>query len=217
MAALDNHLEVANECLAAIGAGDITSFDEETELAEQVQKVYFPRLDAIFGVHFWSFAGRTFKLDGLAPIAENGYDTAAKVFVNGWRYGFAMPGGRLSAPRRVMIDPRRPDDPFRDYAIEENAIYTDRAPLWAAFTVRADPLAWSPAFRLAVITICAADLCVPITHDRALAADLIVKGMGTPEENGRGGQLGQAIAKDISGAPIASPLRHDPLSDARWW
>ncbi|KIZ47393.1 MULTISPECIES: hypothetical protein [Rhodopseudomonas] len=210
-----NHLNIMNNALARIGGGALMDEDEDTDLAAQVKAVYYDRVDAIFGLHHWSFSSKTFKLDALAAISENGYDATASKFITGWKYAFQMPGTRLSEPRKVMTDPRRPDDPFRDFFVEAGVLYADRAPIWASFTVRSDPAIWPPLFRLAVTTAIAADLCVPVTHDKTLAQALQADAEGMPSEGGRGGLLGRAMGKDLAGAPVSSPLSVDPLTSAR--
>lgn len=211
------HLNIMNAALARIGGGSIMDENEDSDLAAQVRAVYYDRVDAIFGMHPWKFAGKTYKLDAIAPTAENGYDATDKKFITGWKYAFALPGARLGEPRRIMADPRRPDDPFREFYIEAGIVYADRAPIWGAFTVRADPSVWvsNPLFKLAVTTGVAADLCVPVTHDKGLAEAIQQDFEGMPSEGGRGGLLGRAMGKDLAGAPVSSPLRSDPLTSAR--
>ena len=118
-------------------------------------------------------------------------------------------------PWRVLINPRCPDDPLRDYAIEGAALYADRKPLWATVPVRAHPQMWPVAFRLAATVLCAADFCVPVTHDPKLAAALRAEGEGDPVEGGRGGLIGRAIALAHAGARRKAPIWSDPLTAAR--
>jgi hypothetical protein len=207
-----------NAALARIGAAPIMAETEDTELAAQVVAVYYDRVDAILGMHPWKFARQTFRLDEIAPTPDNGYDAAAKIFANGWKRSFALPGTRIGEPRSVLANPRNPDYPLRDYAIEGDRIYADTGPLWVAFTVRVAPAVWAsnPLFRLAATTAVAADLAVPVTHDKDLAAQLLTDAEGTPSEAGRGGMIGRAMAHDLAGAPIASPLQNDPLTAARF-
>lgn len=209
------HLAVMNAALARVAGGSIMSEEEDTDLAAQTIAVYYDRLDAVLAMTDWSFAEKTYKLDLIAETAENGWDDEAQKFITGWRYAFAMPGTRLSLPRRVMTNPRAPSSPLREFAVEQNTLYADRSPLWAAFTVRADPSVWPPSFRLALTTIVAADLCVPVSHDAGLAKELRALAEGSPEYQGRGGLIGTAMAHDAAGARKKAPYWSDPLTDAR--
>jgi hypothetical protein len=166
-------------------------------------------------MHEWSFAGKTYKLDALSPIAANDYDTAAQKFNNGWRFAFSLPGDRLGAPRKLLSDPRNPKDPLRDFLVESGVLYADVDQVWAVVTVMPDPDLWDPQFALGMETIAAADLCVPVTHDAKLASDQRTVAEGSPQEQGRGGLIGRAIASDAAKARTATPQWRDPLSDAR--
>lgn len=215
MDALD-HLKVMNNALARIGAGAIMAEDEDTDLAHQVVAVYYDRLDALLAAHPWTWAAKTYKLDRLAETVENDFDAATEKFMNGWRYGFKLPGNRIGDPRRILDDPRRPESPLRNFLIEGGELYAERDAVWATVTVRADPAVWHPSFRLAFTTILAAELCVPVTHDADLAAELRANAEGSPQESGRGGLIGRAFAADAAAAPAKAPLWNDPLTDARW-
>jgi hypothetical protein len=203
-----------NKMLGRIGAGEIFALDEDTELAGQVVPIYQDLIETLIGEHDWHFARRTFKLDQVAEIAANGYSTTDKKFTNGWRHAFAMPGTRLSSPRRVLTDPRNPDNPLRTFAIEEATIYADRKPLWAVFTISADPSVWPPLFKQMVIAAGAARFAVPVAHDSKLAAELHVEAYGTPEMERRGGLRGAALAADAAGGPVRAPIWYDPLTQA---
>lgn len=209
------HLDMINAALSIVGGGDIMDESEDTELAAKVVPLYYARLGAILAMHHWSFAGKIYRLDAVPKDTANDYDAAAGKFMNGWHHGFLMPGTRIGLPRKVLYDPRRHDDPLRDFFVEQNVVYADRERIWAQFTVDVAPSVWKPDFTLAVQTLVAADFCVPVSHDKDLAASMRVTGEGTPQEQGRGGLLGRAIGADAAGSRSKSPLWQDPLSSAR--
>jgi hypothetical protein len=202
--AADRHLKIMNNMLARIGAGAIMSADEDSDLAEQVAAVYYDRLNAVLAMHEWSFAGQTYKLDELAKTVENDYDVVALKFNNGWR----------GAPRKVLTDPRCPRDPLREFLIEAGVLYAMRCPIWAVVTVQPDPAVWDPMFTLGFTALGASDLCVPVTHDDGLAKSLRLMAEGTPEEQGRGGLIGRAMASDAAKSRTVSPQWSDPLTRA---
>lgn len=207
---------VINQALGRIGSAPIGAIDEDTELAGQVVPVYRTRMAALLGLYEWSFSIKTYKPDQLAETIENDYDAAARKFITGWRYAFRLPGTRLSLPWRVMTDPRAPDDPLREFAIEQDVLYADRKPLWVTVSVNSNPQIWLPGFHQAAIVLLASDYCVPVTHDSKLAEDLRTQGEGTPQEQGRGGLVGKAIGLDQAQARRKAPMWRDPLSDARF-
>lgn len=215
MPVVTNHLQIINNALGKIGAGKIMAEDEDTELAGQAVAPYYTRLKALLAMHHWSFAGRTYRLDAIAAVAENGYDVDAQKFDNGWRYAFQLPGTALGLPRRNLRDPRCPHDPLRDFLIEAGWLYCDFDKAWSVVTVLADPAIWDPQFTLAVEAIVSADYCVPISSDAVLGEKLRLIAEGSPTEQGRGGLVGRAIATDAARARTAAPQWRDPLSDAR--
>lgn len=197
---------IINRALARIGSKPIMALDEDTSLARQAVAVYYDVRDALLGKYPWEFAKKTFKLDELAEIPSNGFDAEHR-WGNGFRFAFAMPGNRLSNPRKILTRPGSGADyPLRKFLLEEGRVYADVRPLWATFTVAAAPAIWTPAFRLAAITLVAAHLAVPVTHDRQLANDLREEAEGSPDTAGLGGLVGKAIAAEVSGQPGPPPL-----------
>lgn len=206
---------IINRALARIGAAPISSLTEETAKVRQCLAVYYDRIDALLGLREWSFAGKTYALDQVAE-SDADFSASAKKFKNGWRYAFSLPGDRLGLPWRVMTDPRRPDTPLRAFTIEQDRVFAEHKPLWATVTVRAAPSAWTPAFRIGAVVAVAADLCVPIAHDKTLAEALREEAQGGAADNGRGGLIGAAIAADHAGAPRKAAHWQDPLGQARF-
>lgn len=207
---------IINRALARIGSSPISALDEDTSKARQCVAIYYDRRDQLLGRNPWQFNGYTYKLDAITESAENGF-TAANRWGNGWRYAFSMPGTALGPPRRVLDNPLDRSRPLRNCMVEAGRVYANVREIWAVVPVAANPAVWPAPFRLAVIVLVAADLCVPIAHDKTLAATLFEQGEGTKEQKGLGGLIGQAIAADISGAPPAAPLlASDPLTDARF-
>ena len=198
-------LHVINQSLSKIGSKPINALDEETSLARQATSAYFARRDMLLGRFPWEFAKQTLKLDQVAETTGNGFDPNEH-WGNGWRHAFAMPGNRLSNPRKILTDPKRPDHPLRRFMIERGRVFADETPLWGTFTVGAAPELWTPAFMLAAITLVAADMAVPITQDQRLAEDLRELGEGPREMQGLGGLVAQAIAAEVSAHPGPPPL-----------
>lgn len=210
-----DHRTIVNAALARIGASPLGSLTAETAKARQVSAVYYDTIDALLAKD-WSFNGKTYALDAVPADAAHDYVAADATYKTGWRYAFYLPGDRLSLPRRVLTDPRRPDDPLRDFLIEQDVLYADRTPLWAAVSVRADPAAWPAEFRLAAIVAAAAALCVPMSHDKDLAEALRGEAFGSPQEGGAGGLFGRALTADQGRARTKAPNWRDPLTEARW-
>jgi hypothetical protein len=133
----------------------------------------------------------------------------------GWAYAYNLPP-RLSAPVLVMTNPRRPDMPLRNFAIEGAFLHADVNPVYAVFMNMMDPNLWSPQFRAAVTVALASALAVPVTHDLNLKIELAREAFGPYEMDGRGGLVGQAIAAEVNGNVMKAPIAvSSPLIDAR--
>ena len=199
-------VHIVNEALAAIGSSPVNALDEDSAKAEKAALVWFPLKRACLSLHAWTWATRTF------PLMQDAADPA-----NGWKYGFAVPGGTLGGPEAVIPDISCPERILREFNYTDGLIFANRRPLWARFRVEPAIDAWSPEFRLAIVQGAAARLAVPITHNQDLAERLGALAFGDPREGMRGGLMGAAIAIDRAKAPRFSPLlAEDPLTMARY-
>lgn len=198
-------VSMINRALIRIGAQPIFALDEDTELAEVATSVYFDRVDSIIGTFRFSWARKTYSLNRLDLVPDNG-----------WKYAYAVPGTALNpTPIKLLTDPRDPDRPLRQFLVEAGEIYADENPLWGTFIVRPPPTIWPAVFREAIVMTCAAAFCVPVTHDKDLAQQLAVIAQGTAQEQGRGGLMGQALQVDAAGGQTSAPMgASDPLTSA---
>jgi hypothetical protein len=196
---------IANRALARIGGGSITSLDEESDLAAQVNGVYADVLDFAFAAYRWRWNRRTKALSQANVTIENG-----------WSYAHHFPAGWIGGPEKILASPRSPDNPLREFAVEGPLVYCEATPIWGVFPMRVAPNEWPPLFRSAVIMLLAAHLCVPVSHDRALQAELMAAAGGSPSEFPRGGLMGRAIAMDAQADGGDAPLlASDPITSAR--
>lgn len=197
---------IINRALARIGGGAILSLDEDTDLARACVAIYTDLRDSALVTHKWRWNVRTRRLDQMNETPQNGY-----------KYAFGFPPDALSGPRKVLTNPRDPDHPLRQFSCEGRTIYCDHDAIWGAFAVALSPDQWPPEFRNAFTLWLAAELCVPVSHDAALAAELRASAIGSLSENGRGGLLGRAIANDNASDSGPAPMyASDPLTSARF-
>lgn len=196
---------LVNEALSVeLGVGPIFSTDDGSDLAEQVEQAWNVTVDRVFGLHDWHFALKTVKLNRLA-------DTP----VNGWKYAFELPGGRIGPPLKILDDPKR-RRPLRDFDLEEGLLFADGANAWARCKFLVDPDTWDPAFRTAFVKALGANLAVPVWADNELKSELMQECFGTPSQGLSGGLFGRLMAQDKAAAPIGEPLLDDdPLTNVR--
>lgn len=211
-------VDVINRALGRIGAGVIQARDEDTDLAAQVKAVYDDTVDNAFASYQWKWARRTRALDALAPPAPVAPATIGTF--NGWPAAFAFPADALSQPLGLYRS--WPSETLRHFAVEGRTVYAREQVLFGTFILRQAPDQWPPGFRAAVATWLAAELCIPVTHDKDLAEQLMQAAVGAPSEGMRGGLMGRAIAFDLgTGGSTASAMQDDVITHARyegsWW
>jgi hypothetical protein len=196
---------LANRALARIGGGRITSLEDESDLAAQVRGVYADTLALALAAYRWRWNRRT-KALSLADITPE----------NGWKYAHHFPAGWMGGPEKVLINPRNPDNPLREFAVEGPLLCCDHTPVWAVFPMQISPDQWPPLFTTAFTVMLAGFLCMPVSHDRALQAELLALAGGSPSEFPRGGLMGRAIAMDAQADGGDAPLlASDPITGAR--
>ena len=194
---------IVNWALAKIGSFATFSIDGDDDLSSQVNLTWQRCVDQCFGLADWSFLKRTFSLDRTAEAP-----------INGWAYEFALPGGRIGDPLKIMAGTGR--QPLRCYDIEGDHLYADEAAVRGTFKVYRDPEYWDSAFRAAFTTALAAYLAVPVAHDTDMRDLYHREAFGTPSKEGTGGLFGRLMAQNRAGAPIGHPLAAaDPLTGAR--
>lgn len=195
---------LVNEALARLGSEPIAALDEETPTARKAAQIAPTVLGQVYGATSWRFARRTRALTRLDVRPETGF-----------RYAYALPGGRIGEPVKVLANPRYADQPLRHFAIEGGELHADMEAVWVTCVEEVDPATWPPLFRAAFVTALAGELAVPQAHDTNLADSLRVQAWGTPSEGGRGGLIGRAMARDAAQAPGSALLASDPLTGVR--
>jgi hypothetical protein len=206
MAQTIDDVTICNRALTRIGGGQITSFDEDTDLARLCVAIYDDLVEGAFTLYHWKWPRRTRALDRLSETPANGM-----------LYAFGFPAGALSQPLKVLDSPRDANRPFRDFTMEGREIYANRDTLWASFIFRISPDQWPPVFRLGVTTWLASALAIPVSQDVNMKASLEAEAIGSPSEQGRGGIIGRAIAIDGATSGGEAPLlASDPVTAARY-
>lgn len=197
----DTDIRIVNAALAALGAGEITSFSDETDLTAKVNAVYVDLVESCLAAHSWSFTRtqRQLELEAAAPAP-------------GYRYRYALPPDRIGLPMRLTRAGSR--EPLREYMIAGSSVHANTNPLWAAFRFRPAVALWPAPFRRFVTKALAAELAVPVSHDANMAARLDEEAWGPPREGRRSGLFGKAMAQDLA-QPGPEPLPgRDALTDA---
>ncbi|RUT80349.1 hypothetical protein EOD14_33845 [Mesorhizobium sp. M7A.T.Ca.US.000.02.1.1] len=194
---------IVNWALVELGLAPNFSIDTETKLGGLVD-IFWPRAIArTFGLHDWTFCRQTFVLtrQDAAPI-------------NGWTYGYDLPGGILGPPLKLTTDALC-ERPLRDFALEGKSAFANEPVVYARCKLALDPVAWPPQFADGFAMLLASYLAIPLTQDAELKADKEAAAIGTPSTGGSGGLFGRLIAQDRAGSPVGSPASTDVLQGGR--
>lgn len=151
-------IEICNLALGALGTAGIASFDDDSDEARACKQYYAPVRDAVLEDAVWSFATtqRVFNADPDVPLFD-------------WAYKATIPS--------EVVRVHRADDGTGEYRMKwkmmEGALYSESSPVYATVILKVeDTSKFSPAFCLALSTRLAAELCIPLTENRALHGDL---------------------------------------------
>ena len=144
-------VEIYNRALQKLGAKRVTSVDENSNAAQELNGAYPVIRDAALEEHRWSFAIERATLAADAPTPTWGRDNA-----------FSWPSDCLK-----IIPPYPEDDDIgRDWVIEGRKIITDySAPLYIRYIKQVtDPNQMTPLFREYLATKLAFELCEKLTQ-----------------------------------------------------
>jgi len=133
-----------------------------------------------------------------------------------WRYQYERPADMLGAPRAyyASADGRQP---FTDVELNDGTIQTNAEQLWLKMDKRSTPDTWPAYFVTLIETALQARFALSVREDSALSERLEQRAFGTPQEDRRGGLMGQALGLDAQSKP--SPrinMGRDPFTSARW-
>ena len=156
-------VEICNLALGWLGCNLIISIDDETAEAS-LCKVNFPLLrDAVLEARAWTFASKRTTL----PPTVGGLP-AEEVF--GYASRFTVPADCI----RILMAGSTPNFYDRMYWEKENdEILANVGILYIKYIWRiTDPTKFSSSFVQALAARLASDLCIPLTENRSLQADM---------------------------------------------
>jgi hypothetical protein len=199
---MSTNIILVNRALRQLGEYAITSFDEQTEVAETCSIILPGTVSFLLTAHPWRFAMAKAQLarESTAPIS-------------GWRYSFALPAELLML-RTVFSSSGEGASPLLEYEMQSGRLLANHDALWIDYVQNKDPGTW-PAwfFRLATDAL-SADLAVAVGAGVTMAELFHKRAFGTPQEGMSGGGMRFARTQDSQQQP-ARPMSSFPLAEAR--
>lgn len=196
-------VQFCSQALMTLGAGQISAFDEGTDLAALCNLRYGSVRDALVASYPWRFTLSKAQLARLsdAPIA-------------GYAYAFQLPAD-MAVLRALYPSSAAGAAPTTAYTLQGRQVLTDLAALWLDYQrtpAEADMPGW---FRELLVKVLAAEFAMPVTDRADLSQGLKIEVWGSPQERGRGGLWGKARQIDMSQAPTM-PVQDNSLIAVRF-
>lgn len=194
---------ICNRALARIGEAALQS--EAAEEAAPILALYDSAVAIGLSLGGCSFALaiRQLSRDALKPKGR-------------WAYRFQLPAESLEGPRAIF-DSEDATQPFNDWELMDDGVYTDAETIWAKVKVAPSPQLWSPLFTEAITVYLASLLCSSMKENFDQAQVYYQQAMGDPRAPGDYGLFGRARAGDTAAQPSGRMMttRSSPLIAAR--
>ncbi|MBW8308084.1 MAG: hypothetical protein K0M45_00320 [Candidatus Paracaedibacteraceae bacterium] len=196
---------VCSLALLELGLRPISSFQDQSNLeaAGICGELWDHYSSYLLSVYPWRF--NMFK-QRLGLLADKP--------INEWNYAFQQPTAMLKL--HAVFESDSPGySPYKRYELFEDKIYSDVNKLWVDYQKYVDPSKWPIYFTEFAVMALSAKLAPILTDKQDLAADKYYRAWGSPQDNLRGGLVGQAMSINSKQAP-SEPITSYPLIAARF-
>lgn len=195
-------ISLCSQASILCGEGEIESFTEDNGTI--CGTLYDTFVEGWLSVYPWTFTKQKTKLSRLSAAPTNV-----------WTYAFQLASDRMTNDFAVYDSDAVGATPIRDFDIQGSKLLANATEIWVDYGARPDEADWPPYFRNFVVVALASVFAIPLTDDASKAALFDKLAFGNPEENRRGGLMGQAMLADSQAKP-SSVVVESPLIDARF-
>lgn len=186
MPIVTSDIELAQNALRRAGLGIIQSFAEQSEKAEQVNAIYFPKRALFLSLYPWTFTKKFVGLNKLtaAPPAQ-------------WSAQFRLPADRVANPQAYFLSADEGAPPFKDFELAtDNVVMANADALWCRYPYLAPERLW-PAYFVDFAECALAHLFLTALSENAKKIqELKIEAWGTPDDDGEGGLYRRAKKRD---------------------
>jgi len=160
-------VDISNSALIKVGAGRITSFDDDTKEAA-LCKEQLPKLrDAVLADHPWNFAVRRAELANLVETPAYEFDFFSQLPLDYLRVFEVSDGGTNT----LTFSAQATNFP---YMVEGKKLLHNLNPVFIRYIFRETVVAnWNPMFAEALALRLAADIAYSLVQSRALQKDML--------------------------------------------
>lgn len=182
-----NNIKICSNSLIRLGAKAISSFTDGTDRSTTCANIYPFVKDNLLALYDWKF-----------NIEKKALSRKADAPVSKWTYEYQLPADRLTDTVITMYDTNSAGaSPFKDFEIQGDGVLTEASALYLDYQANnSSEAAWPPYFVELVTKAMMVELAMPITDQTGLRTSLHSEVYGTAVENGRGGMVGRAMARN---------------------
>lgn len=190
MASGDSKLTICNDALLMLGAAPVSSFSDGSDSAQIADRLYNDIKILVLTLYPWSFSFKKVQLARTlnTPVSE-------------WRYEYQLPGDMIIGPRALFNSPSYGARPVTQWEVFEDKVLTNYDACYAdyQFDTPEDRL---PSYFVQILKYYLAwHFAEPVTDQFTKGQYWQAIAVGTPQENGRGGYLRQAMNIDGANQP----------------
>lgn len=189
MAVGDTDLSICSDALILLGASPISSFTEGSDAAQACDRLYPDLRDTMLSTYVWSW---TLKKSQISRLSTNP--------INEWEYAYQLPGDMLSGVLAVF-ETNGTNERSKRYGWEiyGDQLYTNMETAFIDYQASISETKMPNYFVRLLRTALASELAIVVT-DQATKADYFkAQAFGSPNENGRGGLMREAMNIDARG------------------
>lgn len=187
--AVSSDIDVANIALSKLGETNINDFTTNNT-GQTAKLLYDPLVEAVLGMHIWSFARKKISIGG--PLG------GADIPVNEWQNAYQLP----TVPPLVKLLAVYNDSgtfalPLKRYERFEDKLFANQdTEMFVDYVFLPAENKWPGWFIMLIATALAADLATPITGQRSKKEALALEAWGLPSQGRRGGLYKEAALAD---------------------
>ena len=190
MASGDSKLTICNDALLMLGAAPVSSFSDGSDSAQIADRLYNDIKILVLTLYPWSFSFKKVQLARTlnTPVSE-------------WRYEYQLPGDMIIGPRALFNSSSYGARPVTQWEVFEDKVLTNYDACYAdyQFDTPEDRL---PSYFVQILKYYLAwHFAEPVTDQFNKGQYWQAIAVGTPQENGRGGYLRQAMNIDGANQP----------------
>ncbi len=205
---MTDKLTIINQSLALLRQVQVENLDGTDNITRIINLQYDQHIDECFSLYPWSWALQKVKLNQTTEP------------VNEYKYAYLLPSEALRVWNVLLGENVSYSvEVIKDYDIQaqgdNRVLLANREDLVVEYVRRQAEELWAVLFRRLVITSFAEKICLELTGNAELQAELYNRAWGTPSQNMQGGQFAAAANADTQQKP-PTPIVDLPLTTARF-